>query len=109
MVKNSELKVFSDGNTTSSAEFSIEKLLKALEKQIQIAPDWFKENNTILNPEEFEAAIVKPNSNLSKICNFNIDRNQVTSEKFVKLLGINVSKKNISMNIILQYENPAFN
>ena len=41
LVKESELHRFTDGNTISSAEFSIEKLLETLQRKSQIAADWF--------------------------------------------------------------------
>ena len=43
-IKESELHNFTDDNTISSAELSVEKLLKTLERESQIATDWFKEN-----------------------------------------------------------------
>ena len=41
-VKESELHNIADDNTISPAEFSVEKLLKILESESQIATDWFK-------------------------------------------------------------------
>ena len=58
-VKASELYNFVDDNTISSAEFSVEKLLKTLERENQIATDGFKENNMIVNAHKFQAIIVK--------------------------------------------------
>ena len=63
-VKESELHNFADDNTISSAESSVEKLLKTLERERQIATDWFKENNMIVNADKFQATIVKPNSDM---------------------------------------------
>ena len=40
-VKESELHNFADDNTISSEEFIVEKLLKTLKREIQIASDWF--------------------------------------------------------------------
>ena len=51
--KESELHNFVDDNTISSAEFSVEKLLKTLKRESQIATDWFKENNMIVNADKF--------------------------------------------------------
>ena len=92
-VKESELHNFADDNTISSAEFSVQKLLKTLERETQIASDWFKENNMIVNADKFEAIIVKRNSDMCNQYTINIDGNQVTSEKSVKLLGINIDNK----------------
>ena len=92
-VKNSELHNFADDNTISSAEFSVEKLLETLERESQIATDWFKENHMIVNPDKFQAIIVKRNSEMNDHYTLNIDGNQVTSEKSVKLLGISIDNK----------------
>ena len=51
--KESELHNFVDDNTISSAEFSVEKLLKTLKRESQIATDWFKENNMVVNADKF--------------------------------------------------------
>ena len=58
-VKESEPQNFADDNTISSAEFSVEQLLKTLERESQIATDWLKENSKIVNAEKFQAIIVK--------------------------------------------------
>ena len=92
-VKESEQHNFADDNTISSADSSVEKLLKSLERESQIATDWFKENNMIVNTDKFQAIIVKRNSDMCNQYTLNIDGNQVTSEKSVKLLGINIDTK----------------
>ena len=91
--KESELHNFADGNTISSAEFSVEKLFKTLERESQIAADWFKENNMIANGNKFQAIVMKRNSDMCNQYTLNNDGNQVTSEKSVKLLGINIDSK----------------
>ena len=92
-VKESELHNFTDDNTISLAEFSVEKLLKTLERESQIVTDWFRENNMIVNADTFQAIIVKRNSDMCNQYTLNIDGSQVTSEKSVKLLGINIDSK----------------
>ena len=67
--------------------------MKTLERESQIATDWFKENNMIVNADKFQAIIVKRNSDMCNQYTLNIDGNQVTSEKSVKLLGINIDDK----------------
>ena len=84
---------FADDNTISSAEVSVEKLLKTLEKESLVATNWFKENEMIVNPDKFQAIIVKRNSNMENQYTLNIDGNQVISEKSVKLLGIDIDNK----------------
>ena len=92
-IKNSELYNFADDNTISSEEVSIEKLLQTLEKESIAATDRFKENEMIVNPDKFQAIIIKRNSNMEDQYTRNIDGNQVNSEKSVKLLGISVDNK----------------
>ena len=92
-VKESELHNFADDSTILSAEFSVEKLLKTLERESQIATDCFKENNMIANADKFQAIIVKRNSDMCNQYTLNIDGNQVTSEKSVKLLVIYIDNK----------------
>ena len=49
----SELHKFSDDNTISSVAFSVKILLKTLERETQIATDWFKGNQMIVNADKF--------------------------------------------------------
>ena len=51
--KESELHKFVDDSTISSVEFSVKNLLKTLERESQIATDWFKENHMIVNADKF--------------------------------------------------------
>ena len=92
-VKESELHIFVDDNTISSAEFSVEKLLNILERESQIATDWFKENNMIVSADKFQAIMVKRNSDMCNRYTLTIDGSQLTSEKSVKLLDINTDNK----------------
>ena len=58
-VKISELHNFADENTISAAEFSIKRLLQTLERERQIATDWLKQNEMVVNPDKFQAITVK--------------------------------------------------
>ena len=71
-------------------------LLKTIEnsgRESWIVTDWFKENKMIINADKFQAIIVKRNLDMFNQYTLNIDGNQVTSEKSVKLLGINIDIK----------------
>ena len=48
-------------NTISAAERTIENLISTLETESQAATEWFKLNEMIVNPEEFQAIVVKKN------------------------------------------------
>ena len=58
------------------------------ESELHNFTDDNKENNVTVNPDKFQAVIVKRNSDT-----FNIDGNQVTSKKSIKLLVINIDNK----------------
>ena len=68
-----------------------------------IVPDWFKKNNIIVNADKFQVIIVKQNSDMCNQYTLNIDGNQVTLEKSVKLLGINIDDKLSSMSTFPHY------
>ena len=70
----SELHNLADGNTILTAEFSIEKLLKTLERKCEIATDWFKceiatdwfkQNEMIVKTDKFQVIVVKGDSNVN--------------------------------------------
>ena len=67
--------------------------MEALEREIQIATDWFEKDNMIVNAEKFEAIIVRRNSDRNNQYTLDIDSNSVTSEKCVQLIGIDFDKK----------------
>ena len=52
-------KYSSDENTISAAERTIENLISTLEAEAQAAIEWFKLNEMIINPEKFQAIVVK--------------------------------------------------
>ena len=53
---------FTDDNTINGAERTIENLISTLEIESQATIEWFKLNEMIVNPEKFQAIVVK------KIC-----------------------------------------
>ena len=60
-VSKTDLLNFPDGNTISAAQITIEKLISTLEKYSQAAIDWFKINEMIVNPDKFQAIVIKKN------------------------------------------------
>ena len=61
-ITKTDLLNFADDNTITAAERTIENLLSTLETESQAAIEWFKLNEMIVNPEKFQAIVVK------KIC-----------------------------------------
>ena len=66
-----ELYNFADDNTISSAEKTLENLIVTLEQESQVAINWFNTNEMIVNPDKFQALIVKK----KKIVMFKININ----------------------------------
>ena len=58
-----------------------------------------------VNADQFHAIIVKRNSDMCNQYTLNIDDSQVTSEKSVKPLGINVVTNYLSINTFPHYVN----
>ena len=67
--------------------------MKTRERESQIAIDWFKENNMTENADKVQAITVKRNLDICSQYTLNIDGNKATSEKFIKLQGINIEDK----------------
>ena len=67
--------------------------MKTLERESQTATDWLKENNMIVDADKFQVITLKRNSDMYNQYTLNIHGNQVTSEKSVKLIGINIDDK----------------
>ena len=58
-ITKTDLLNFADDNTITAAERTIENLLSTLETESQAAIEWFKLNEMIVNPEKFQAIVVK--------------------------------------------------
>ena len=89
-VSKTDLLNFPDGNTISAAQITIEKLISTLEKYSQAAIDWFKINEMIVNPDKFQAIVVKKNCRMKDSYALNINNQTINSENCVKLLGIEI-------------------
>ena len=81
---------FSDDNTISAAENTVEKPISALEQGSQAAIDWFKINEIIVNPDKFQVIVVKKNSRKKDSYALNINNQTINSGNSVKLLGIEI-------------------
>ena len=81
---------FSDDNTISAAENTVEKPISALEQDSQAVIDWFKINEIIVNPDKFQVIVVKKNSRKKDSYALNINNQTINSGNSVKLLGIEI-------------------
>ena len=86
-ISKTDLLNFADDNTISAAENTIEKLISTLEQDSQSAIDWFKINQMIVNPDKFQAIVVKKMKDSYAL---NISKQTIDSENCVKLLGIEI-------------------
>ena len=75
----------------TTAESNIEKLISTLEQGSQAAVDWFKINEMVVNPDKFQAIVVKKNCRMKDSYDaLNINNQNINSENCVKLLGIEI-------------------
>ena len=72
-------------------------MLIKTEEEIKIAIDWFRANETIVNPDKFEAIVVKRNNQFLDSYLLNIMNGNINSEASVKLLGIDIDNKLIPL------------
>ena len=84
---------FADANTVTAAERTIENLLSTLETESQAALEWFKLNEMIVNPEKFQAIVVKRKATMKDSHPLNIDDLTINSENSLKLLGTEIDNR----------------
>ena len=68
------------------------ELSEILRKECETTINWFKTNNMIVNPDEFQSMIISSKKGLSKSV-LNIDSVELTMKSSVKLLGIEIYNK----------------
>ena len=92
-IEKAELHNFADDNTISALADSIPELISTLENESEIALKWFKDNGMSANPTKFQGIIINKCGRFSDLHKLNIDGKEITSENFVKLLGIDIEHK----------------
>lgn len=91
-IKQSCLYNYADDNTLSFKSHNFEELINVLQSESNVLIDWFHINKMQANPEKFQAiALGKPT--YDKKPSFNIGSAQITCEKVVKLLGVDIDYK----------------
>ena len=81
---------YADDNTITSFSNSLQNLIKSLEDESKTALSWLNKNNMIANPGKFHAIFVTKNRNDTSNFKINIGDKLITSETWVKLLGIKI-------------------
>ena len=92
-IEKAELHNFADDNTIAAISNNVNSLIEILESESEIAITWFKENNMIVNPEKFQAIIIKKNKGTMDTYPLKISNREINSENSVKLLGIEIDNK----------------
>ena len=92
-ITKTDLLNFADDNTISAAEKTIENLISTLEEESQTVIEWFKMKEMIVNPDKFQAIIIKKNSKMKDSYPLNINDQKINFENCVKLLGSEVDNK----------------
>ena len=92
-IKNSDLHNFADDNTISCVSSSLNGLISELEKEGNIATQWFRDNSMIVNPEKFQAIIIDRKNQKNNPRKLMIDEKVITSSENVTLLGLEVDSK----------------
>ena len=92
-VKNFDLHNFADDNTISCVSSSLNELISELEKEGNIATQWFTDNSMVVNPEKFQAIIIDRKNQKHNPQKLTIDKKVITSSENVALLGLEVDCK----------------
>ena len=89
----SNLHNFADDNTLSASANSIRDLISTLENDSEIAIKWFKDNGMSVNPDKFHGIIINKCGRHSDTHKLNFAGFEITTEKVVNLLGIDIDYK----------------
>ena len=92
-IGESSIHNFADDNTLSAYSSSIDNLITILEKDSEVAIQWFKENEMSVNPDKFHGFIVNRCGRHSGAHNMNFAGFEISTESLVNLLGINIDDK----------------
>ena len=76
--------------TIGAIEYTIEELSSTLEKESQVAIDWFKSSKMIVNPGKFQPITVKRKNKMKDSYPLSISQEVINSENCVKLLGVEI-------------------
>ena len=58
-LNKAQLHNFADKNAISPKAINVNELIKTLEKESEIVTDYFRTNEMIVNPDKFQAIVVK--------------------------------------------------
>ena len=87
-IENAELCNFSDDNTISCTEKSLEELMKSLTCESGKAVQWFKENMMIVSPDKFQIVILTEKTNNINPISIKINDMNINNENSSLTTGI---------------------
>ena len=74
-------------------ENTTKKLISTLGKESQAPIHWFVSNEIIVNPDRFQAIVVKRNNKMKDSYSLNINQEVINSQNCVKFLGVEIDNK----------------
>ena len=96
-VESSDICNFADDNTLSVADISVEKIIKALESDIDVLQTWFSENGMLLNETKCQFLMIESSrSTRDELAEIKVLDKIITESRSGKLLGI-IIDNNITM------------
>ena len=87
-IENAELCNFSDDDTISCTEKSLEELMKSLTSESGKAVQWFKENMMIVSPDKFQIVILTEKTNNINPTSIKINDMNINNENSSLTTGI---------------------
>jgi hypothetical protein len=93
--ESSDLFNYADDNTISAFANSIRELINTLESESEVAIQWFIDNQTMVNPDKFQAIIINRHGRIDPVNQYQLKFNEyeITSTNIVNLLGIEIDDK----------------
>ena len=93
VLKNSDVYKFADDNTILVASKSRGTLLKILKNESELALNWFRNNNMIMNPDKFQLMLLQKSTKKVIQAKLEIDNNEIESVNSVNLLAITIDNR----------------
>ena len=90
-IKDSKICNFADDNTLSVCDTSIDRVLRKLEQDLQIAMNWFHNNSLVANPSKFQILLLGEKN--SSMLFLEINGKMVYASNTVRLLGVTIDDK----------------
>ena len=87
-IKKSSLYNFADEKAITAFEKDLTLLKETLQNEAEIEIQWFKDNFMIVNPGKFQAMVINKFGKMENKHEMYIGNKKLTSEHYIKLLGI---------------------